>query len=226
MFRIFLVQYIQIMGGGGNCDIAMVLYKTWDNVQNENTPTKDILSKPTVQIRFYSTKQVVTKWFNFLDEKLDEGNPLPMPDPTKSNDPVCHEMLPSVVYATRFEGQMEGRRVMFRHSSANLSELRAATIMLEAVARVITGGHLVPTPGAVVGDERKYYRFDEKFEVTLPRALTTAGETATVRVKFPSMLDPSQLSWLQVRVRMLTPHFTASLHFPFPFFSSLRPFVL
>jgi hypothetical protein len=198
-------KYVQIMGGGGNCDVTMILYKTWDNVQNEETPQKDILSKPTVQIHFYKAYELSTAWYYYLVEKLDAGTPFPMPDPTLSNDPYYHEMLPAVIYGTRIDKgdpSASGEKLMFSQAQATLSELRAATICLEAVARVISGGHLLALPGAIVGDKRKYYRFDEKFEVDLPRTLTTAGEGAgqvSVRVKFPAMLDPDKLSWLQVR---------------------------
>ncbi|RHZ02499.1 hypothetical protein DYB35_000048 [Aphanomyces astaci] len=193
-------RFVQILGGTGCCDVAVMVHTHWDDVQNENwsVGTMHMNSQgcySVVKAEFQPPDQCCRSWkdLDYIDAQARLGRPLALPDPTNS-DPVTQPVLPlfTRISIKRKPGTSD---LDVRQVSATLEEIAYLQVAMWTVVTLLTDRLLLAVPHSPVGDYRKFYAFETT--LPLPETLSLPLTMREVSVTFPAVTDVSALSDLQ-----------------------------
>ncbi|RHY33141.1 hypothetical protein DYB32_001824 [Aphanomyces invadans] len=197
-------RFVQILGGTGCCDVAVMVHTQWDDVQNENwsVSTMHMNTKgcySVVKAEFQPPGQGCRSWkdLDYIDAQARLGRPLALPDPANP-DPVTQPVLPlfTRISIKRKSGTTD---LDVRQVSATLEEITYLQVAMWAVVTLLNDQLLQAVPHSPVGDYRKFYALQMKLPI--PDNLVVHGSLPPhqrhVFVQFPAVNDVSALSELQ-----------------------------
>ncbi|CAK4218191.1 unnamed protein product [Aphanomyces euteiches] len=197
-------RYVQILGGTGCCDIALMAHTNWNDVQNENWSIASMNLNDSgyysvVKAEFQPPSQGCRSWkdLDYIDAQARLNTPLQLPDPANP-DPVTQPVLPLFkrISIKRKSGASD---LDMRQVLATYDEISYLQVAMWTVLTLLNDVVLEAVPQSPTGDYRRFYAFEKKLD--LPNSLMLyndlSPEHRVVSVTYPAIDDVSKLSALQ-----------------------------
>ncbi|KAF0687660.1 Aste57867_20644 [Aphanomyces stellatus] len=198
-------RYVQILGGTGCCDVAIMAHVDWQDVQNENwsVGTMRVNAQEYYSVakaEFQPPGQGCRSWkdLDYIDAQARMGTPVRLPDP-ENPDPVTQAVLPMFTRIS-IKRKTNANDLDVRQVSATFEETAYLQVAMWTVVTILNDKLLEPVPQSPLGDYRKYYAFEK----TLPMPSSMAffndlpPSQRVVSVAYPAIDDKSRMSELQL----------------------------
>ncbi|OQS07103.1 hypothetical protein THRCLA_00879 [Thraustotheca clavata] len=197
-------RYVQILGGTGCCDVALMVHKDWSEVQNENWSVSTMKCNSegfysVVKAEFQPPGQGCRSWkdLDYIESQTRLGTPLMLPDPNNS-DPITQPVLP--LFTRISIKRKSGNDIDVRQVAATMEEIVYLQVAMSVIMTILDDDILQAVPNSPVGDYRKFYAFDTTLPITPSMVAYNKlpEDKRKVHVRYPALDDPSQMSHLQV----------------------------
>ncbi|KDO27762.1 hypothetical protein SPRG_07360 [Saprolegnia parasitica CBS 223.65] len=197
-------RFVQILGGTGCCDVALMVHKDWNEVQNENWSVSTMRCNSegfysVVKAEFQPPGQGCRSWkdLDYIEAQTRLGTPLMLPD-ADNPDPVTQPVLP--LFTRISIKRKSGSDIDVRQVAATMEEIVYLQVAMSVIMTLLNDDILTAVPNSPVGDYRKFYAFDTTLPVTPAMVAYNKlpSDKRRVHVQYPALDDPSRMSHLQI----------------------------
>ncbi|OQS01025.1 hypothetical protein ACHHYP_01944 [Achlya hypogyna] len=197
-------RFVQILGGTGCCDVALMVHKDWSEVQNENWSVATMRCNAegfysVVKAEFQPPGQGCRSWkdLDYIEAQTRLGTPLMLPDPNNP-DPVTQPVLP--LFTRISIKRKSGNDIDVRQVAATMEEIVYLQVAMSVIMTILDDDLLTAVPHSPVGDYRKFYAFDTTLPITPAMVAYNKlpEDKRRVHVQYPALDDPSRMSHLQI----------------------------